>query len=224
MEKAWEWIKSHPVYVIGGLGVLVLFYVLYSAGSSTSTGAATSATGPTDAEVNAAAAVQTAQIQSKEANDQLTAQLSAQQNNNATQLAIANVAASVQNNTTSAQSAVSLAGISAQQQVQTAGITSQQIIALANDATQAQLASTAADVQKTQIGAVVSIANAPYDAQTAEVQALGPGGLTSVLKGAEGTKNAYVNIGGISAGRNTPASSFNPSTLTGPLAAIAGII
>lgn len=159
----WQWIKEHPIIVVGGIGALVVLYLLIGSSSTSSTTTTTAYPQPTDAEVNAAAAIQGAQIQAStseaenatqtgaavqvaqlqagETTAQYNAELSANNSNNATALAITrsnNRAANVQ---AGMAATVQTAGINATESVQNAGIASQTAIGLANLATQAQLAS-----------------------------------------------------------------------------------
>lgn len=207
MGEAWDWIKAHPVIVIGGLGVIVLFYLLSNSGSSSGDSAA-AAGGPSDAEVNAGAQVNIAQLQAQAHGQDIQASLSALSGNNATQITLAGISAGVQNYQTEQSANVAELGINAQRDVQTAGLQTQQIIALANDATQVQMQSLIEMTNQTRINAVRDITNAPYAVQVAQLTALGPGGLADVIKGAERTKNSYLSIGGITAGRNTPPSQW----------------
>lgn len=227
-ERSWIWIKEHPVYVIGGLGLLIILYFVFSSGSSSSgdSGGAVAASGPTDAEVQAAGAVQIAQLQGQEQGAQISAALSANANNNATRLALAQTSAQVANYQTEQQANVQQVGINAAAQVQEAGLQSQQVIALANNATQVAIQQSTDAVREAQINGVVQIANAPYAAQVATVTALAPA-LPALAKEAAGTKNSYLTLpGGITIGRNTPPSNVGAQIgqAAGGLASLIGVL
>jgi hypothetical protein len=206
-DKVWEWIKGHPILVALIAGALVILY-LVSGSSSNAASASGGQSGPSDAAVNAAAGVQIAQIQAQAQGAQLQAGLAAANENNAANLTLASIQAQVANYQVEQAANVQIAGINAAQAVQTAGLQTQQTVALANDATQAQIASLSAATDQARIKAVVDISNAPYAVQMAQINALGPGGLASIINHAEGTKNSFVSIGGITAGRNTPPSQL----------------
>lgn len=157
----WEWVKQHPVIVVASLGGLVVLYLLFSSSSSSST-TVTGYQQPTDAEVNAAAAIQGAQIQAStseavnaaqtgaavqvaqlqagEQTAQYNAELAANNSNNATAVAINAANNNAANTQAGITATVQTAGINATESVNNAGIASQTAIGLANLATQAQLA------------------------------------------------------------------------------------
>ncbi|HEY6019399.1 MAG TPA: hypothetical protein VIY48_05670 [Candidatus Paceibacterota bacterium] len=139
MEKAWIWIKEHPIAIVGVIGVLVIAYMLF--GSSGGGGTATSSSGPTDTQVAADAQLQMAQINAGVQSTGISAALAATQSNNAAQVQIAGLSAQVAHYQTEQAANVQEVGISAQKDVSLAGIQSQQVIALANAATEAQIVS-----------------------------------------------------------------------------------
>jgi hypothetical protein len=134
--------------VAGIIGALVLLYVLYNSASGTAVQVA-APSGPSDAEVNAATQVQLGQLQANTANNQLGAQLTAQQNNNATAVTLAGLDAQTAHYQVEQSANVQSLGITAQENIQLAGFQTQQQIAIANDATQAQIAMISGEVTKT---------------------------------------------------------------------------
>lgn len=160
MDKAWHWIKEHPVVVVGIVGAIVVLYFLVGSGGS-SGGTVVAQSGPTDAEVQAGAALNMAQISASVQQAGFSAQLAATQSNNNTQVQIAGLSAQVANYQTEQAANVQEAGISAQKEVSLAGIQSQQVISLANAATEAQIVSL--NNQTTQVG---------YQEQTKQLQAV----------------------------------------------------
>jgi len=205
MGEAWEWVKTHPVYIVGGVGAIILFYVLYSnmSGTSDQTIVAGSAP-PTDAEVQSAAAVQIAQLQAGAATNQLGAQLQAVQSNNATGIAIAQLQATSSNYQVEQAANVQELGITTQGQVQLAGITAQTTIAqyqatvqqhaddlaasvqIANAATYAAIAASQSATDQARITAATTLGLAPYQAavQLGEQQKeLGEVGLYALTAG-----------------------------------------
>lgn len=227
-HNAWDWIKKHPLIVVAVIGILFILYLV----STVSSGGTTTVTDsqPSDAAVQAGAAVQIAQLQAQSGSDQLNAALSAQQSNNAASITYAGIQAQVANYQTEQSANVQTIGIQAQENVSTQGIQSQQAIALANDATQVQLQQITASTQQSQIAGIVSIYNAPYNLQEAQLTALGPGGLSTAIQTAQDVKNAYLNIGGIQAGRNTnsggsaSAASSIGSAISGIGTALIGLL
>lgn len=225
MGDAWEWIKAHPLWIVGGIGALVLIYVAANAGGGGSTVVA-GASGPSDAEVNAAAQLQLAQAQGAQAGAQYTAQLQGQAQQIGGQIQLATISAQVANYQTEQQANVQSLGISAQRDVQLAGNQSQQLIALANDATQVQMQSLIESTNQARIAGVVAISNAPYMAQVATINALAPALPALALKAAT-TKNSYLQLpGGVNIGRNTPPSQWGAlgGVVSGIGSAIAAII
>jgi hypothetical protein len=139
-QKVKVWVEKHPFVTAGAVFVIgaVLIYLYYSGGSSAAQPA--QQTSPLDAELQlqlqqqALAAQYGAQSGAQQTAAQISAQqgadqLSAVQSNNATQLGIAQLGATV-----------SQAGITAQQQVQDAGIAAQTILGTQANATQDFLA------------------------------------------------------------------------------------
>lgn len=225
-HRTWEWIKTHPLMLAGIFGGFVILYLIYKVaggGSSDGTTVNYSQAGPSDATVQAGAAVSIAQLQGQAAATQTQAQLAAEQNSNATAVSIATLQAQVANYQVEQQANVQSLGITEQAAIQQAGITSQQAITLGGYATQAQIASVNADVQKTKINAIENIYDAPYQLQEAQLTALGPGGLADVIHWANSVKNSYVNIGGISAGRNSPQSTSGNAIAAAAGSAVQGI-
>lgn len=224
-HKTWEWIKSHPLLLAGIFGGFVVLYLIYKVAGGGSSGGDVvyQQSGPSDAAVQAGAALSVAQLQAGAASQQTSAQLSAVQNNNATAVSIAGIQARVANYQVEQSANVQSLGIQAQEAIQQAGITSQQAITLGGYATQAQIASINANVETTKINAIKDVYNAPYDLQEAQLTALGPGGLAATLHWANTVKNAYVNVGGITAGRNTPQSNTG-GAIAGALSGVASII
>lgn len=221
-EKVWHWIKTHPIIVMGIIGVLVLFYLLSSSSSSASA-SSSGTTGPSDA-------LQAAELQ---ANVQLAGQQAAAgvaNNQTAAAVTVAGINADVQKYQTEQAANVSEVGIAAQKDVQLAGFQSQQVIQLASDATQVQLQQSTDAVRMAQINGVVAIANAPYQVQEDTINALASSNVSGVGTGnvsgsalgvafvkSLGIKNAYLTLpGGISAGRATPTS--NSSGIAGSIA------
>lgn len=139
MEKAWIWIKEHPIAVVGVIGVLVIAYMLFGSGSGGTVVAGSS--GPSDAQVAADAQLQMAQLGASVQTSGLNASLAATQSNNATQVQIADLSAQVAHYQTEQAANVQEIGIAATKDVNLAGIQSQQVIALANAATEAQIVS-----------------------------------------------------------------------------------
>ena len=146
-DNAWEWIKHHPIIIIGLLGVVAVFFLLSGSSSSAGTSVA-GTTGPTDAEVNAGAQVTLGQQALQGQSQQLNAELSATQSNNNTALSIAGIQGTVANYQTEQAANVQSLGITAARDVNMAGITSQQVVSLANDATQVAISRIAGDVTK----------------------------------------------------------------------------
>lgn len=245
MKKVWAWIKEHPLQVVLILGALLLALLLFGGGSS-SNAATAAAGGPSDAAVQAAAALQAQQLQADTANNQISAQLQAQANNNATNLSIAQLQLQGQEYSTGANAQVSLSGIQAQQAVQLAGIQSQtQLADIARQTSQDQLTATVniaalnagtyeaitnaqVQEQEAQYAAAVAIQTAPYVAQQSLYTTLGGDNLTKLIYGAEGTKGSTLQLPGVNAGRvgsaggnlfgNTFAASANPlSSLFAPV-------
>ena len=236
MGKIWDWIKGHPIIVIGTLGALLVFYVLYNAASNGTSNAASSVTGgqPSDAVVQAGAAVQIAQTQAQAASDSQNAQINGA-------ITVAGINAQVANYQVEQQANVQSLGITTAGQVSQAGISSQQTIALAQAAEAAQIASISATVQnniandnaatdQARINAVTQISNAPYAVQIANINAgmetaknLGSKDIASLINHATSTGGS-INIGGVSAGGGSGASSSGNSLVAGIGAAIAAII
>lgn len=125
--------KGKTVYWIGGAVILfVIFYLIASKGASsggdsadTSGGLIYQPSGPTDAQVQASAAISAAQIQANSQTQQYQLQLAALQQQGASDVALATLqahsqdlatqaAADVTNRQTDAASAVSMAGLTAQ--------------------------------------------------------------------------------------------------------------
>lgn len=173
MGEAWEWIKSHPVYVIGGIGALVVVYLLLSSRGSTAAQqqVVTGPQQPSDAAVQSAAAVQTAQLQLSAQNNQLQAQLAATQSNNATAVTIAGLQGRVAQYQTEQAANVQEAGISAQKDVSLAGVQSQQAIASYAAQTQQHQDDLAAQVQIANAATYAQIASLQTQATTAQTQA-----------------------------------------------------
>lgn len=182
--KAWDWIKEHPVYIVGALGLFFVLYWVFSSGSSASTASGT--TGPDDA-------VQIAGMQAQSQDLQTQAALQANSDNIGGQVQLATISAQVQNYQTEQSANVQSLGISASEQVSLAGLASQD-----------QIASIQASVQNNQINAVEAIALAPYTTQVDELKILdtpNPYNGTTILGQALWAKGSNLNVGGITAGR-----------------------
>jgi hypothetical protein len=159
--KIGDYVKAHPwiaggVVIGGGLIFLVLSGWL-GGGSGASTGGNSSATGPSDTQIaaNAAIAEQTigAQVAALQSNNQvalgnIAANIQAQHDADALQLGLATVNASEQ---------VNLAGITAQQAVQAQSIAAQQTVAVHQIDEQQYVASQAAAIQTQQIQANITM-------------------------------------------------------------------
>jgi hypothetical protein len=187
MENAWDWVKGHPVYIAGGLAILAIIYFAYSAssGSGSATTTYAGATGPTDAAVNAAASVQTAQLQLTAQTNQVNAALQANESNNAAGITIAGLQAQVATYQTEQAANVQELGITATKDIQLAGLATQTAIAqsnndvithqadlassvaIANAATFAQIASLQSAENIARVNAAVTVATVPYAAAVA---------------------------------------------------------
>lgn len=250
-KRTVNWFKKHPMTALAIAGVTILVILLFSRGSSTSSGSTIVQGGPSDAQVQANAALQAAQISAGVQNYTTAAQLQASQNQTAAQVAVAQLQAQSQLATTQAQENVSLAGIAAQQSVQVSGLQSQvqladiaasvnkqQIqsnvaIAQAQSQTYQSITNAQAEVQMASIKAAAAVQLAPYQAASNLYSTLGSSGLTAIIKQATTVKDAVVNLPGISAMR---ATNWAPSGATpipgtnwggiigGGLSAIAGLI
>lgn len=232
MGNAWEWIKTHPVYVIGGVGaLLVVYFILSSRGGTSGQTVVTGSAAPTDAEVQGATAVNLAQLQLAGQGQQLQAQLSATNVQAQTAVTIAGYQADVQKYQTEQAANVQELGITAQRDVQIAGLTTQQTIAQysadvqthqADVAAQVDIAkslalsnifASQADVQKTQIETQGNLAMAPYVLATKQLEAItGPGGqnLKDALYRSQSVVGSGLSIGGIIAQRGgTPTSGVD---------------
>lgn len=210
LQKAGHWIKEHPLAILGILGGLVVVYLLVNMSSGSGGGTTVVQSGPSDAAVQAGAAVQAAQIQAQGQVNQLNAELAAVNSNNAANIAIATLQAQVQQYTATKSADVSLSGIDAQKQVQIAGLTTQQIIAAQQNATNVAMAQLSASVDIAKAQSIASIYNAPYQAMSDFYNAAASGGvdnqgrngLVQLIYGAEGTKGSTLILpGGIMAGR-----------------------
>lgn len=134
----WAWVKAHPYTVLGIVGGLVVFWLVYKlAGGG---GGVAAQQGPSDAEVQAGAAVQIQQLQAQAAHDTLMAQLSGQQNQIQGQITLAGISSDTAKYTVQQQATVQLAGIEAQKSLGIYGLQTQQAISIAQLATQAQIA------------------------------------------------------------------------------------
>lgn len=223
-EQAWDWAKAHPLFIAAGVGAIVLVYLFSGSSGGGSSGSVAGPAGPTDAEVNASAQLQAAQIGASVQTQQIGAALEANNNNNATAIAQSTIGAQVANYQTEQAANVQVAGINASQQVQMSGIQSQTLIALANDAAQSNAAALAADVDKARIQAVTDISNGPYQYAAMELQTVANS--PALIKFA-GVKNSYLQVPGLTLGRNTPQSNTGTaigSAIGGLGAAIAAII
>lgn len=134
-----EIVERHP-YATAGVavvGALVVYLLLGSGGSSTGT---VTATGPTDAEVNAAAALQAQQAGFAQQNVQDQVALSSQQQNNAAQIQLATIQAQ-----TSTQQQVN--AIAGQETITQDQLSTQQAISLAEIQAQSHAADVAASTE-----------------------------------------------------------------------------
>jgi hypothetical protein len=156
--KVWGWIKEHP-FIAGGivLGLVVLIVLMRSGQSNTSA----QSTGPGGmsaqdyaAEVGAATQLQAQQLQMQALTNQQNNALSASQDTNATQLAIATLAAQTQQNNNNVTAGVDTMQLSDQLAAVQAQIGGQVTITSLNDqlasnqtAAQQQVQDTALAVQ-----------------------------------------------------------------------------
>lgn len=223
--QTWGWIKSNPYTVLAIVGALALIYIVFSRGSTAGTGMAVyGPASPSDAAIASAAQVQVAQMQAGLAAGQTSAQLEAIRTNNATEISIAQIQASVANYQTEQAANIQTLNIGASRDIQLQGIQSQQIIQMAAFATQAQIEANRAATDQKRIESVVAIANAPYELQKTQITTLGSQGLTTVLKRALEVRGSSINIGGISAGRGNSSGGGFGDILGGILGGIAAII
>lgn len=134
-----EWIKEHPVTLALGLGGLLLVYVLMRAAGGGSSGGNVSYTSPqpSDAAIQAGAAVTMGQLQLQGQGQQINGELAVTNTNASRDITIAGLSADVAKYQTEQGANVQALGITATADVNKAGISSQEAIALANDATQA---------------------------------------------------------------------------------------
>lgn len=129
MEGIGEFVKKHPVAVIGGAGALFLIFLYASySGSSSASSAATGQPDP-NAELAAATQVQLAQLQAQGTSDQYSAALAATQDTNATNATIAGLNATTAQYTVANQANVQNTATAAGENVSLAGIQSQDVVA-----------------------------------------------------------------------------------------------
>lgn len=174
-----EFVKEHPI-TVGALAVgIIALYVLYSSGSSGGT-TVVSTYDPNAAQQADQYALQQQGLQYSYA---------AQQGQQATQVALAQIQSNTQLANIDASRIVSLAGIQAQQNVQTAG-----------QATQVQLAQIAANTNEQQIGATIQLGlgQAATYAHIADVNAQTQLGIVQATSAAQ-TEQAYASAAALTA-------------------------
>lgn len=232
MGRIWEWIKKHPLTIVLIVGGIVLLLLLMGGGGG-STQQAQGSNAPSDAEVAAAASTQQAQIAAGAAANQTAAQLAATTLQTNASVQEAAIQAASQNYQVQQQAGVSEAGIAAQQTVQEAGIASQvqladiaahstdlqtqaQVAIAANNAqTYADITNAQAETQQTAIEAAAAVQLAPYQLESNVAgdvyNTLGQKGLLQAVQWGVGTKDAVLNLPGLSAMR---ATNFAPAGAT----------
>jgi hypothetical protein len=155
-------IKEHPYVAAGAVAGVVLLYVVYKAAGGGSSGAVATVGGsPSDAAIQAGAAVQIAQIQGAQSSSNLQAQLAGHEYDTAATVTIAGLNADVAKYQTEQQANVQQAGIAAQEHISDTSLQTQQIISVAQLATQSQIASYAN--QTVQVG---------YQENTKQIQSI----------------------------------------------------
>lgn len=132
--------KGKPVYwIVGAVVVFVVFYMIASKGSgaakssgASAGGVTTISTGPSDAQISAAAGISAAQIQANATVAQGQLALAAQKDGNAAGVAVASLGAQVDMASIIASSETALGLGRMEQSIQLAGITAQQNISQIN--------------------------------------------------------------------------------------------
>lgn len=178
-HNAFTWIKTHPLYIVLGLGLIFIVYMATRGSGSSDSGTTYAMPGQSDAAIAAGTQLQLAQVGANAQNYTTQAQLAAVNTQTAAALTAKTLDAANDHYQIEQSANVQTLGIEASKDVQLAGFQTQQAIQVANLATQAEIASLSADVTKTN-----------YEEQTKQLSAV----ITGNVLVAQSHDNATVAI------------------------------